>query len=61
MVDKVDDPKAKKDETEEKKIDETVPGGRFEVDGKIVDSDGEPIGGKKKSVDDDDGPIARKK
>lgn len=31
----------------EKKFDETVPGGRYEVGGKLVDADGKPVDKKK--------------
>lgn len=31
------------EEPEVKRIDETVPGGRYEVDGKMVDSSGKPV------------------
>jgi hypothetical protein len=34
-------------EAEKNRADETVPGGRYEVDGKLVDANGEPIKGKK--------------
>lgn len=36
---------------EEKQIDVTVPGGRYEVNGKIVDADGNPVQASKQKQD----------
>lgn len=35
------------DEAQEKKLDETVPGGRYLVNGVLVNADGEPVNDKK--------------
>lgn len=40
------------DEVEVKKLDETVPGGRYIVGGRVVNAEGEPI---------EDAPVAEKK
>lgn len=49
MADSKDKAKPEEDEVEEtvKKQDETVPGGAYKVDGRMVNAEGEDLGKKK--------------
>ena len=40
---------ASMDEAQEKKLDETIPGGEYMVDGVLVNSEGQPVSKKKKA------------